>query len=279
MSVTAKDIKNAGDGSTAAAQRVADAINAGSNPSYAAVGDITNMAAGDTKAAGTSATAARGDHKHGAPANATGSVAGMMSAADKTKLDAIEAAADVTDLANVSSALGTTAATAVTDTGAGAGNDGKLIKLDASGKLNGRDVGADGTRLDNTVLPVIKEIPSVTQTAGSTQSGVIPWRAPCAGTVVGAYITPTAPPTVAPAANPDDLVVAVYKSGGGTVATKTYNDVTTLPAAGVFDSLGALDATHKVLAAGDTLGYSCAAANLCDLAGFAFHIDFQPASA
>lgn len=52
---------------------------------------------------------------------------------DGTKLDGIEAAADVTDLANVTTALSVTAATAVAAS-AGAGDAGKLAKLDAGGK-------------------------------------------------------------------------------------------------------------------------------------------------
>lgn len=39
-------------------------------------------------------------------------------------------------------------AAATTDTGGGAGNAGKLVKLDAGGKLDDRDVGADGATLD-----------------------------------------------------------------------------------------------------------------------------------
>lgn len=71
------------------------------------------------------------------PVAVAGVSAGLLSAADKTKLDGVEALADVTDLANVSSALGVAAAVAVTTTTGGAGNDGKAIKLDAAGKIDG----------------------------------------------------------------------------------------------------------------------------------------------
>src|SRR5574343_1231719 len=82
----------------------------------------------------------------------------------------------------------------------------------------------DKTRLGNTLLTADKEIAAASQTAGSTQSGFIPWRAPCAGTVVGVYCTPSATPTVAPAANPNDLVVSVNRTGAGSIASKTYDD-------------------------------------------------------
>jgi hypothetical protein len=77
-----------------------------------------------------------------------GAVKLLMTVAERSKLAGIEALADVTDLVNVSAALGTTAAVAITDTGGGAGNDGKLVKLDAAGKLDGRDIEVDGTKLD-----------------------------------------------------------------------------------------------------------------------------------
>lgn len=65
-----------------------------------------------TASAGVATTASRGDHTHAhgthaggtLHAEATPSAAGFMSAADKTKLDAIEAGADVTDAANVAAA-------------------------------------------------------------------------------------------------------------------------------------------------------------------------------
>ena len=54
--------------------------------------------------------------------------------------------ADVTlaDIATNTAAI----AAATTDTGAGAGNAGKLVELDGSGLLDGRDIGTDGGKLD-----------------------------------------------------------------------------------------------------------------------------------
>lgn len=63
-----------------------------------------------------------------------GGAAGLLSGSDKSKLDGIEALADVTDLANVSAALGVTNAVAVAST-AGAADAGKAVKLDSAGKL------------------------------------------------------------------------------------------------------------------------------------------------
>jgi len=88
----------------------------------------------------------------------------VASAADKTKLDGIEALADVTDVANVNAALGSTSAVAVTDTGT-AGNAGKIIKLDGSGLLDGRNADADGTKLDG-----IETAATADQTAGEIEA-------------------------------------------------------------------------------------------------------------
>ncbi len=90
MSISIADIKNA-LWSTAAAARLKAYLDELAI-SYGAATDITNMAAGDSRAAGTSPKVARADHKHGAPANATTSAAGLMSAADKTKSDAVTTA-------------------------------------------------------------------------------------------------------------------------------------------------------------------------------------------
>lgn len=65
--------------------------------------------------------------------DATAGQKGLMTAAYATKLDGIETAADVTDLANVTGSLGATAAAAVA-TSAGGGDDGKLAKLDPNGR-------------------------------------------------------------------------------------------------------------------------------------------------
>jgi len=50
-------------------------------------------------------------------------------------------------------------------------------------------------------------------------------------------------------------VIAV-NNGANAIATKTYNATTIFPASGVADSLGTLNGTYKVLAAGDILNFS-----------------------
>lgn len=100
--------------------------------------------------------------------------AGLMSGADKTKLDGVEALADVTDLTNVSGALGTTAAAAVTDTGTGAGNAGKLLKLDAGGLADGRDLATDGTKLDGVeALADVTDLANVSTALGTTAAAAV----------------------------------------------------------------------------------------------------------
>lgn len=62
-----------------------DGIAAGA----AALGSVVGAALGATAAAGSATTAARSDHVHPLPANASSTADGLMASADKTKLDAI----------------------------------------------------------------------------------------------------------------------------------------------------------------------------------------------
>jgi len=78
---------------------------------------------------------------------ATTSAAGVMSSADKTKLDGIETNADVTDVANVEAALGSISVTATSDvTSVGSG---AIITSTERTKLNGIETNADVTDSTN----------------------------------------------------------------------------------------------------------------------------------
>lgn len=61
---------------------------------------------------------------------------------------AFQVSASAVTLAAVASALGISAATAITATNVGAGAAGKILKLDADGKLAGRVLETDGSKLD-----------------------------------------------------------------------------------------------------------------------------------
>jgi hypothetical protein len=76
----------------------------------AALGSASGAALG-TAAAGTAATAARSDHVHPSPSNATTTAAGLMSAADKTKLNGLSSIATMTGA--TASAAGTSGAVPV----------------------------------------------------------------------------------------------------------------------------------------------------------------------
>lgn len=80
-------------------------------------------------------------------------------------------------LANVATALGITAAVAITATNVGAGAAGKTIKLDGDGKLGGRVVETDGTALDGIAAERVINI-EVNHTAFSSQAGT--WAASAA---------------------------------------------------------------------------------------------------
>lgn len=80
--------------------------------------------------------------------------------------------ADVTlaDIATNTAAI----AAATTDTGAGAGNAGKLVELDGDGKLDGRDVGTDGAKLDGIeALADVTDLANVTTALGSTAAAAV----------------------------------------------------------------------------------------------------------
>jgi len=116
----------------------------------------TTPAALGTAAVGTGTTAARADHVHPLPANATTSVAGLMSSADKTKLDGIAASATNTPLSSTAPAALGTAAVGVGTTAARAdhvhahGNQaGGTLHADVvAGGASGFMSGADKTKLD-----------------------------------------------------------------------------------------------------------------------------------
>lgn len=92
-----------------------DAIASGA----AALGSTAGTALAASGAAGTATTAARSDHVHPLPANATTTAAGLLSAADKTKLDTVTTGAaavgSVTPLMNGVAAVGTATTAARSD--------------------------------------------------------------------------------------------------------------------------------------------------------------------
>lgn len=83
---------------------------------------------------------------------ATNAQKGLATAAQITALEAATA----------------TIAAATTDTGVGAGNAGKLVELDGDGKLDGRDVGTDGTKLDG-----IEALADVTDATNVDAAGAV----------------------------------------------------------------------------------------------------------
>lgn len=76
-------------------------------------------------------------------------------------------------LANIATNTAAIAA-ATTDTGGGAGNVGKLVELDGDGKLDGRDIGADGTKLDGIEeLADVTDLTNVTTALGVTATAAV----------------------------------------------------------------------------------------------------------
>lgn len=145
-----------------------------------ALADVTDQANVNT-ALGTADAAAVTDTGVGAgnankvlKTDGAGKLDGRDVGADGTKLDGVEALADVTDQTNVNAALGTADAAAVTDTGVGAGNANKVLKTDGAGKLDGRDVGADGTKLDGVeALADVTDLANVSAALGTTAAAAV----------------------------------------------------------------------------------------------------------
>jgi hypothetical protein len=73
--------------------------------------------------------------------------------------------------------------------------------------------------------------------------------------------------------------VVTLKNGANTIVAKTYNDATPLPNAGVEGDLGALDATHKIMAAGASLKLSVTNGATADPSGLLLQIAYTLATA
>ena len=134
-------------------------------------GNIDNTVIGDTTPAAGNFTdiTATGDF------TTTGDIDGRDIAADGTKLDTIETNADVTDTANVTSA-GALMDSELTDIAAIKGLDQGVATTDTptfagiitSGNVDGRDVSADGTKLDT-----VETNADVTDTTNVTAAGAL----------------------------------------------------------------------------------------------------------
>lgn len=81
----------------------------------------------------------------------------------------------------------------------------------------------------------------------------------------------------APAASPNDAVVAIKDAAGNTIVTETFDEATAWPADAIYLSLGALDGTHKVLAANEVVTLDVTTNGLADLPPFLVAIEWQPA--
>jgi len=82
----------------------------------------------------------------------------------------VHSTGDGSDHADVATNTAAIAA-ATTDTGVGAGNAGKLVELDGNGKIDGRDVGADGATLDALDDESTDDFMPVDFTAGASKAG------------------------------------------------------------------------------------------------------------
>lgn len=108
----------------------------------ALLGSATPKPSAATASAGTAAKAAREDHAHQLPANATQSAAGLMSAADKAALDALPGQVSAAD---AKATAATNAATAADGKATEAKNTADAAKLTADGlsaNVNAVDVKA-----------------------------------------------------------------------------------------------------------------------------------------
>jgi len=126
-------------------------------------------------------------------------------------------------------------------------------------------VSAQSTVLDNGRIYVSNNVAASFLTPADADKTNYPLVAGAAATVVGASIILDGTPTAAPGASPNDCVIAV-KKGATVIATKTYNNTTALPAAGVASAL-TLSATpaNLDLAAGDVVSVSVTQNGTCHI--------------
>jgi hypothetical protein len=84
--------------------------------------------------------------------------------------------------------------------------------------------------------------------------------------------------TVAGIDNSNTCVVDVEDAAGNVIVTKTYNTGTQPPAALGYESLGSLDATHKVLGANEVVMVDVTQGTTADIGPFLVVIEWQPAA-
>ncbi len=154
-------------------------------------------------------------------------------------------------------------AAAVTDTGAGATNAGKLVELDGSGLLDGRDVGADGTKLDGVEAGAdVTDQTNVTASLGAVDSPALDVSAGAAD--AGKLVKLDADGNVDASMINDADVNLDNVTEGATNKFFTATEETKL--AGIEDGADVTDATN-VDAAGATMNADTS------LAGYGYFLD------
>jgi len=183
-----------------------------------------------TTANGTSLVVNSSDGTNASIPAATTSAWGAMTDEDKTKLDGIEASADVTDSANVTSALGSISVTAHNDvTSAGSG---AIITSAERTKLSGIEASADVTDSANVTTALGSISVTAHSDVSSVGSGAIITsveRTKLSGISTNADVTATALPLISSDVTIGDASdVTVTTSGGLTVTGDlTVNGTTT----------------------------------------------------
>jgi hypothetical protein len=71
------------------------------------------------------------------------------------------------------------------------------------------------------------------------------------------------------------VVVALQDQGGNTICTKTYDNVTIPPEDKVYDSLGAIHATHGVLTANEVVTLTVTQGATANMPGFVVVVEWR----
>jgi len=218
-------------------------------------GTVSTQAAGDTASAGVSNKTAAADHKHAMPA----ADAAQGTASFRT-INAVDGNIQPIGTQAAGNSLVPAAANHVHAHGAQALGDGTNHAV-ATAAFAGFQSATDKSKQDNTRLYHQQSIPGAALGAGVDNTSYFHIAA-APETITSAKIVMSGTPTAQPAANPNDLVVEVYKNAT-LVASQTY--VAAMPAAGTYDALvlsgvaGALDlAANDVLSLVITQNGTCA---------------------
>jgi hypothetical protein len=77
--------------------------------------------------------------------------------------------------------------------------------------------------------------------------------------------------------NANTAVIVISDAAGNTIVSRTYNTGTPFPAASVYDDLGALDSTHRILTANEVVRIAVTQGTTANLPAFLVLFEYEVA--